>query len=127
MSTTTSTATRTATGTATPSYVLHDGVSHMILARATPMGIDSTMVAHDGVEHEILATHTPMSAWSGARPTPEVAQWLAAVDTRDQLRAELSLLQLRMRFLARAQAEEMAQLKATEPTEPTAKRQRRGY
>jgi hypothetical protein len=62
MSTTTSTATRTATGTATPSYVLHDGVAHMILASATPLGIDSTMVAHDGVEHEILATHTPMSA-----------------------------------------------------------------
>ena len=129
----TTTTTLNAAATTEATYVLHDGVAHMILASATPLGIDSTMVAHDGVEHEILATHTPMSAWSGARPTPEVAHWLAAVDTRDQLRAELALVQLNMRFLARAQADEMAELKAkqakqateaTEATEPTAKRQR---
>lgn len=123
--TTTTTSPLHAAATTEASYVLHDGVAHMILASAAPMGIDSTMVAHDGVEHEILATHTPMSAWSGARPTPEVAHWLAAVDARDQLRAELALVKLRMRLLARAQAAEMAELKATQTAEPTAKRQRR--
>jgi hypothetical protein len=125
--TTTTTSPLHAAATTEASYVLHDGVAHMILASAAPMGtaFDRDTVAHDGVEHEILATHISVSRWSGARPDPEVAHYLAAVDARDQLRAELALVKLRMRLLARAQAAEMAELKARQTAEPTAKRQRR--
>ena len=98
-------------------YVMHNGVAG---TPAAPLGtaFDRDTVAHDGVEHEILAAHIPL--WSGARPAPALAAHLDAVDTRDQLRAELAILRLRMGMLARVQEEEMAELKAELKAEQTA-------